>query len=62
MQKIVFETARDVFDQMKPNWKGSREYLLAQVMRLVEQFLRSDRIVITPPLFYQDDLRAGGSC
>jgi len=29
-QRIVFETARDVYDQMKPNWKGNREYLLAQ--------------------------------
>ena len=25
MQKIVFETARDVFDQMAPTWQGSRE-------------------------------------
>ena len=28
MQKIVFETARDIFDQMKPDWKGNREFLL----------------------------------
>ena len=56
-QRIIFETARDVFDQMKNAWKGSREVLLAQLVRLVEQFLRSDRIVISPPLFYQDELR-----
>ncbi len=56
-QRIIFETARDVFDQMKTAWRGSREVLLAQLIRLVEQFIRSDRIRITPPLFYQDDLR-----
>jgi len=56
-QRIIFETARDVFDQMQRAWKGSREILLAQLVRIVEQFIRSDRIVIKPPLFYQDDLR-----
>jgi len=56
-QRIIFETARDVFDQMKPNWRGSRELLLAQLVRIVEQFIRSDRIVIKPPLFFSDELR-----
>jgi type III restriction enzyme len=36
MQRIVFETASEVYDQMAPKWKGSREYLLAQLVRLVE--------------------------
>jgi type III restriction enzyme len=57
MQKIIFETARDVFDQMKPGWKASKEYLLAQLIRLVEAFIASDRIQIVPPLFYQDDVK-----
>ncbi|MCF2971836.1 hypothetical protein L1047_11590 [Synechococcus sp. Nb3U1] len=56
-QRIIFETTRDVFDQMKHNWKGSREVLLAQLVRIVEQFIRSERIQIIPPLFYQDELR-----
>lgn len=57
LQKITFEAARDVFDQMQPTWKGAREFLLAQVIRLVEQFLRSDRIAIRPPSFAEDELR-----
>jgi len=57
MQRIVFEAARDVYDQVQPTWKGNREVLLAQVIRLVEKLLVSDRILITPPLFNQDDLR-----
>ncbi len=56
-QRIIFETARDVCDQMKQTWQGSREVLLAQLIRIVEQFIRSDRITINPPLFYQDELR-----
>jgi type III restriction enzyme len=55
-QKIIFEAARDVYDQMQKDWKGSKEFLLAQVVRLVEQFIRSDRITILPALFSQDDL------
>ena len=45
MQKIAFEAARDVFDLMKPAWKGSREYLLAQFVGLVERY--SSRIEST---------------
>ncbi len=57
MQKIVFETARDVYDQMQKDWKGSKEFLLAQLVRLVEQFIGSGKISITPTLFHQDDLK-----
>ena len=57
MQRIAFEVARDVYDQMQTDWKGSREYLLAQLVLLVDQFVRSDKIYITPPLFEQEPLR-----
>lgn len=56
-QRIIFETARDIYDQMRHDWKGNKEYLLAQLIKLVEQFIKSDKIYITPPLFYQDELR-----
>jgi type III restriction enzyme len=57
MQRIVFETASEVYDQMAPKWKGSREYLLAQLVRLVEQYIESGRVVVDPPLFNEDDKR-----
>ena len=57
MQKIIFETARDVYDQMQKDWNGGKESLLAQLVRLVEQFLNSGKITVTPALFYQDDLK-----
>jgi len=56
-QKIIFSTASDLYDQMQHDWKGSREYLLAQLVRLVEKFLQSGVIQVQPPLFNQDDLR-----
>jgi type III restriction enzyme len=56
-QKIIFEAARDVYDQMQKDWIGSKEGLLAQLIRLVEQFIRSDKITIIPRLFAQDDLK-----
>ncbi|MGH7205065.1 MAG: restriction endonuclease, partial [Nitrospiraceae bacterium] len=57
LQKIIFEAARDVFDLMKPTWKGNREVLLAQLIGLVESYIASGKIVIKPPLFNQDELR-----
>jgi type III restriction enzyme len=56
-QRIIFEVARDVYEQMKPTWKGNRENLLAQLIRLVEQFIASHKLEIDPPLFYQDELK-----
>ena len=56
-QRIIFETARDVFDQMQESWQGSRQLLIAQLVSLVEQFIMSDLIHITPVLYQQDDLR-----
>jgi len=57
MQRIVFETASEVYDQMAPKWKGSKEYLLAQLVRLVERYVDSGRVVVDPPLFNEDDKR-----
>ena len=56
-QRIVFETARDVFDQMQPGWPRGGPQLIAQLVRLVQEFITSDRIAISPPLFYQDEMR-----
>ena len=56
-QRIIFETTRDVYDQMQTNWQGGKAFLLAQLVRLVEQFIRSDQINITPALFVRDDLK-----
>jgi type III restriction enzyme len=56
-QRIIFEVARDVYEQMKPTWTGNKENLLAQVIRLVETFIASPKLEINPPLFYHNELR-----
>ena len=56
-QRIIFETVRDVYDGMQADWRGSREALLAQLVRLIEQFIHSDKIRIEPRLFAQDSLK-----
>ncbi|TCX53048.1 type III restriction endonuclease subunit R [Dehalobacter sp. 12DCB1] len=59
MQRIIFETAGQVYDLMKSSWKsgGTKFALLGQVIRLVEDFLKSGAIVINPPLFNTDPVR-----
>ena len=42
---------------MQPTWQGSKDYLLAQLIPIVERFIRSDKIRIYPPLFSVDELR-----
>jgi type III restriction enzyme len=57
LQKVIFEAARDIYEQMQEEWKGNKEYLLGQVVKIVEEFIYSDKIDITPPLFNQDEMR-----
>lgn len=56
-QRIIFETTRDIYDQMQHTWQGNRELLLTQLVQITETFIASDRIMIKPELFYQDELR-----
>ena len=55
-QKIAFETASGIFHQMKPSWKGNKEYLLALFARWTS-LTPQGRFQIAPPLFNQEDLR-----
>ena len=56
-QKIIFETAAEVHDQMRENWRGGGAFLLAQLARLIEEFIKSDRISVIPAPFQRDDLK-----
>jgi len=53
-QRLIFEAARDVFDQMQPSWPGSKEYLIAQLIRIVEVFLDSPKLVIQSESYNED--------
>jgi len=56
LQRIIFLASKDVYDSILPNWKGNKEFLLMQLVKLVEEFILSDKIsVIDVP--EEDDLR-----
>lgn len=56
IQTIVFRIASTIYNSEKrPDWKGSKEVFLAQVVRLVEQFIESNKITIKHDLFHQDN-------
>ena len=56
-QRIVFEVAVEMYDNMQKEWQGGKAVLLAQLVRLIEQFVRSNLIGIVPASFARDDLR-----
>ncbi|MDY6806221.1 MAG: DEAD/DEAH box helicase family protein, partial [Cyanobacteriota bacterium] len=57
LQKIIFETARDIFHRLYPNWKGKKESLLSQLIVIIEDFINSDKIKITPSFLGEDELK-----
>ncbi len=56
LQRLLFVAARKAFAAMEGRFRGNREYLLFQLIRLVEQFYESDRLAI-PSLYHQEPLR-----
>ena len=57
LQRIVFETVRDLLDQMRPEWRGTAADLVGQLVGLVDRFLRSDKVRFAPLIFSTDDTR-----
>ena len=55
-QRLIFEISRDIYEQVQPNWEGNKEYLLMQLVRIVEDFIDSNKIQIYS-LDYQEDLK-----
>jgi hypothetical protein len=56
LQRLTFRAARKAFEDLSVRFKGNREYLVVQLIRLIEEFLGSDKLVI-PSLFHQEPLR-----
>lgn len=56
LQHLVFKAARKAFEEFAGRFRGRRELLVYQLIRLVESFLDSDLLEI-PSLFHQDPLR-----
>src|SRR5690606_40144834 len=56
LQRLIFLAARKAYDQMQGTFSGGREYLVYQLIRLVEEFIASDLLTV-PSLFHQEPLR-----
>lgn len=56
LQRLLFLGARKALASMEHGFTGSREWLIQQLVRLVEQFFNSSKLEI-PSLFHQDPLR-----
>ena len=55
-QRLIFEISRDIYDQVSPTWIGNKEYLLVQLVGIVEAFIGSSKLIIRSKI-YQDDLK-----
>jgi len=56
LQHLMFRAARKLYLQNAGSFGGDRQYLAVQLIRIVEQFLASDRLQI-PSLWHQDPIR-----
>lgn len=56
LQRLTFKAASKAFAEIQGKFSGNREYLVFQLIRLVEQFFDSDKLQI-PSLFHQEPLR-----
>ena len=56
-QRLIFEISCEIYDQMKPNWQGNKEYLLIQLVKIVEDFIDSNKIFIYSLAYRDDDLK-----
>jgi type III restriction enzyme len=57
LQHLVFKAAKKAFDQVEANqFSGNPEFLMLQLIQIVDQFWTSDKLYI-PSLFHQDDVR-----
>ena len=56
LQRLLFVAARKAYSEIQHGFTGNAEYLIHQLIRLVEQFFNSDRLDI-PSLFHQEPLR-----
>jgi type III restriction enzyme len=56
LQNLIFRAARKLYLQSADAFAGDKQYLAVQLIRLVEEFLASDKLHI-PSLWHQDPLR-----
>ena len=57
LQTVIFKIARELYEKFQPGWKGNMEYLLMQIVSIVEEFLQQSNKLIIANTTFQEDLR-----
>lgn len=53
-QTLLFEISKEIYEQVKPTWTGNKEYLLVQLVKIVDDFIESRKLVIRSPVYRED--------
>ncbi|MDE2731537.1 MAG: hypothetical protein OXI38_09100 [Bacteroidota bacterium] len=56
-QRLVLEAALDICDKQTGQWGGGKAFQVAQVVRIVESVIASDKVRVTPAAFEASPLR-----
>ncbi len=56
LQRFIFQAARKAHEDLDKQFRGTREYLVFQLVRLIEAFLGSEKVVI-PSEYHQEPVR-----
>jgi type III restriction enzyme len=57
LQSSIFRATLDIFKQIQVDWKGDRNALFSQIVPVIEKFIISDKLEISPPMFGLEDKR-----
>ncbi len=57
LQSSIFRATLDIYRQIKPDWKGDFNSLFSQLVPVVEKFIISDKLQISPPMFGLEEKR-----
>jgi type III restriction enzyme len=56
LQRLTFKAARKAFNELHGRFTGNPEFLVVQLVRIIEQFLES-KLLSIPSLYHQEPLR-----
>ncbi len=54
LQSSIFRATLDIFKQIESHWKGDLNSLFTQLVPAVENFIESERLQISPPMFVNE--------
>jgi len=57
LQSSIFRATLDIFRQIQTHWNGDLNALFTQLVPVVEDFINSDKLAISPPMFGLDGKR-----